>query len=239
MEFKRIDWIVVVLLICLSALSIYFLYDPTSASPFQISTYQAQLTSFESALWIVFVVCLIGNLSPIPFPYMLIVWIVANQYRRTEVYFALLIGLIASFGCLLGEICTYWIGRLIQPLLSESKQKNLENLLRIFEQKPWFIPIAIYLFGATPISDDILLIPLGLIKYSPKKTVFFCWLGKLTLMEAFAFLPDLFGMTSSTYSFYSTMFPLFLIVLVSYLVVRVDWVSFLTNSKIGKKIFQL
>lgn len=239
MQIKRIDWIFGILLLSLIALAIYFEFDPTSATPFQINSYQSQLVSFEFSLWIVFLVCLIGNLSPIPFPYMIIVWLVANEYGRLEPFLAFILGLIASFGCLLGEIGTYWIGRIIQPLLSESKQKNLGNLLRIFEHQPWFIPIAIYLFGATPVSDDILLIPLGLIKYSPKKTVFFCWLGKLTLMEAFAFLPDLFGMTSSTYSFYSTIIPLFLIALVSYLVLRIDWVSLLMNSKIAKKIFRL
>jgi len=170
---------------------------------------------------------------------MIILWIVAHQFTNSAIDLALLCGLIASFGCVLGEIVTYWIGRTIRPLLSESKQQNMKFILSTLEHRPWVIPFVIYLFGATPVSDDILLIPLGLIKYSPKRTIFFCWLGKFTLMEAFALLPDLFGMTSSSYSFISTMLPLFLIVLITYLVLRLDWVTILTNSQLVKKIFNL
>jgi membrane protein YqaA with SNARE-associated domain len=238
-HFKRLDWIFVIIILILCVFSIYFEFDDTMATPFQISTYQAQLNTLENSLWIVFLVCLIGNISPIPFPYMVILWIVANQYGRAELSLALLMGLIASFGCLIGEIFTYWIGRLIQPTLSDSKQKNMQFLLTTFNQRPWFIPVVIYFFGATPISDDILLIPLGLIKYSPKKTILFCWFGKLTLMEAFALLPDLFGMTSTVYSFVSTMLPLFLIVIITYIVIRLDWVTTLGNSQLVKKWFKI
>ena len=52
---------------------------------------------------------------------------------------------------------------------------------------PKLAPVLIYLFGLTPLNDDMITVPLGLIKYDVKKTIFWVWLGKLGLMLIFAY----------------------------------------------------
>ena len=54
-------------------------------------------------------------------------------------------------------------------------------------EHPKLAPFLIFLFGFTPLNDDMITIPLGLIKYDVKKTIFWVWLGKLGLMLIFAY----------------------------------------------------
>jgi membrane protein YqaA with SNARE-associated domain len=54
---------------------------------------------------------------------------------------------------------------------------------RIIMSKPHLIPFVIFLFGLTPLPDSLLLMPLGLVKYSVKKTMMWSAIGKFGMMS--------------------------------------------------------
>jgi membrane protein YqaA with SNARE-associated domain len=239
MKILKIDFFFLLLLVLLGIVSIYFEYNPSSAVVFQVSTYQNQLDTFLSGLLIVFLVCFIGNILPLPTPYLLIVWIVSTKFQDGSLLIPIVCAIIASFGAMLGEFLSYWIGRGTTKFFNSQESAQIQFFQKILKNRPSWGPFLLYFFGATPLNDDLILIPLGMMKYSQSKTVLFCWLGKLTLMFILAFLPDIFNVLDSNYSFISTMLPLFGVVLIMYLLLRIDWIEFVKSKTWLLKLFKI
>ncbi|GAG69679.1 unnamed protein product, partial [marine sediment metagenome] len=74
----------------------------------------------------------------------------------------------------------------------------------------------------TPLNDDFITIPLGILKYSLFKTIFWCWLGKLSLMLVFAYniinICSLLGGENWILSIVS----MYLITILLYLMIKID-----------------
>jgi membrane protein YqaA with SNARE-associated domain len=236
-KFQRIDLFFSIFCVILAILAIYLEYYPENAVFFILPTYQALITSFAMGLGLIFVFCFVGNIIPFPTPYILIVWLVIDTFTNGSLEIPILAALVASIGCLLGELISYGVGRGTQRILSGEKQTQIQTLAKIMMIRPSFIPLLIYGFAATPLSDDIILIPLGILKYSPRRTLFFCWLGKLTFMLFIAFIPEIFGTLGLEYTFLTTMVPIFLIGLILYLLLRLDWVKIILSSPLLIRLF--
>lgn len=142
-------------------------------------------------------------------------------FIKQNPFIPFLVGFIASLGCLIGEMGGYLIGR-SGALISEEKINNLKPIQDYLINHPRLAPILIFLAAITPISDDLIVVPLGLIKYSPKKTLFFCWLGKLGFMLIFAYnlinICQLIGGESWILSILS----LYALLILVYIILRVD-----------------
>ena len=79
----------------------------------------------------------------------------------------------------------------------------------------------------TPISDDLIVVPLGLIKYSPKRTLFFCWLGKLGFMLIFAYnLLNICHFIGGE-SWILSILSLYALLILVFLMIRIDLLKFL------------
>ncbi|MFX1237913.1 MAG: hypothetical protein ACFE8P_09365, partial [Promethearchaeota archaeon] len=126
-----------------------------------------------------------------------------------------------------------FIGRGAAEIISEDRLKNLNKFQEFLVAHPSLAPILIFIFGVTPLSDDILTIPLGILKYDIKKFILFCWLGKLILMLVFAY--DMFGFCSliGGESWLLSIASLYLIVILLYAMLRVNLVEIL--GKVLKK----
>jgi len=74
--------------------------------------------------------------------------------------------------------------------LSQKRQAKLNTDAAIV--KRWALPL-LYLVAATPLPDEPVVIPLGLMKYSPLKFFGAYFLGKLTIAIAGAFLGNFAG----------------------------------------------
>lgn len=91
------------------------------------------------------------------------------------------------------------------------------------------------MFAITPLNDDLLIVPLGLIKYSPKKTIFFCWFGKLGLMLIFAYnLVNICGLIGGE-DWLLSIASLYAIVIMVYVIVRFNIVAHIKKFA-GKKV---
>lgn len=172
------------------------------------------LTSGANYIWallIAFVICMIGNASigfPIPFPF--VIFSLANsimiKYGSVGLtlemilinpnFWGEILGLVfvGGLGCAVGEFAGYIVGFGAKGLLEKSDSdtmKNLNGLGKLLMENESRAPIYIFLFALTPLPDDILFLPLGMIKYPWYKAIIPGWLGKSFTMLFYCSWPIL------------------------------------------------
>ena len=230
LKLKKVDTVFIILLIILTIFTIdLILFENHRSIIINIwdikSLENVDLELISIKVLIVFITCLIGNISPIPSPY---TWSVclAFAYFSFNPFIPLFFGFIASLGCLAGELVGYFIGKGAGKIMSEKRKDNLRNLQDYLIAHPKIAPILIFFFGATPLNDDVLTIPLGILNYDLKKTILFCWLGKFSLMLLFAY--NVFGVCGflGGENWILSMISLYLILIMVYLMIRINLVEF-------------
>ncbi|MFX0087451.1 MAG: VTT domain-containing protein [Candidatus Hodarchaeota archaeon] len=229
MKLKKIDIVFIVLLIILTIMSIDLLLNESHREA--IENIYVPFQDLGSGLLITFLVCLIGNLLPVPTPYTFVVCISSEPFRQLNIFIPLLVGFIASLGCLIGEMGGYLVGRGASEVVSIERTENLKNYQRYLVEHPKIAPLLIFIFGFTPLNDDMITIPLGLIKYDMKKTVFWVWLGKLGLMLIFAY--NLFGICFllGAENWIISIVTLYFTVIIVYLMLKVNFMDLLNRLR--------
>ncbi len=187
LKLKKIDFVFIILLIALAIIVIDLLLNESHRELIENISLYAPFQDLGSGLLITFWVCMIGNLLPVPTPYIFVVCFSSLPFRQMNIFIPLLVGFIASLGCLVGEMGGYLVGRGASEVISVERKENLKKYQQYLMEHPKLAPFLIFLFGFTPLNDDMITIPLGLIKYDVKKTIFWVWLGKLGLMLIFAY----------------------------------------------------
>ncbi|OLS13521.1 MAG: hypothetical protein RBG13Loki_2862 [Promethearchaeota archaeon CR_4] len=88
---------------------------------------------------------------------------------------------IGGLGCAFGEFSGYALGYGVKTVADKKQSHIFEKMgalaKRLTESKGR-TPLIIFLFALTPLPDDILIIPLGMIKYPWYKCILPSWLGK-------------------------------------------------------------
>lgn len=228
MKLKRIDIFLIVFGAILVFLTILFIFKPNLGSIFALSSWtgnSGEIFTLSSGLIAVSIASFLGALVPFPVPYTIIVSIVAYQYwalPHVAILYLLLMLIVATLTNLFGDMFDYIIGfgagkmmdgknkdeAISKPL--ESQQIELKNQNESENNNKWtkliysrskLIPFIIFLFGATPLPDSLLLMPLGVVKYSVKKTMLWSGTGKFVMMLisaiagiiGFSWLLDLLG----------------------------------------------
>ena len=96
-----------------------------------------------------------------------------------------LIGVFIALGAALAKGIHYMVTFFVSGHLSQKRQARLDaDAAKI---KRWAMPL-LFLVAATPLPDEPIVIPLGLMKYSPSKFFLSYFLGKLTIAIAGAFI---------------------------------------------------
>lgn len=98
------------------------------------------------------------------------------------------IGILVALGSTCAKLIHYTVSFFIGKHVGEERKKRLETAAT--KTKRWALP-AIFVAAATPIPDDPVIIPLGLMKYNPAKFALAYFAGKLTIAIAGAFLGGL------------------------------------------------
>ena len=141
----------------------------------------------DTALLTAFIFATFGNTSIlIVFPYILIVYNIAQVFDNW-----ILLGIVSGLGAAVGEVTSYIVGRLIGASKKMGESEMGEKFHRIrakFEEKPASIPLTIFLFALTPLPDDAILVPIGMMKYPYWKSIPPCMLGKTMLCTLMAWL---------------------------------------------------
>ena len=143
----------------------------------QISQFLQQLTQF--GYFGIFLLSLIGASSIIiPIPYTIIIFLIAKQYNP------ILLAIAGGTGAALGEFTGYALGFYGQKIISQERRRKMEFMVKLFGR---YGPLAIFIFALTPLPDDLLFIPLGILRYKPIKAFIPAILGKMLMIYLLAY----------------------------------------------------
>jgi membrane protein DedA with SNARE-associated domain len=135
---------------------------------------------------IIFLVALGFNMIPFFGPSNLfIASTVAISLVNPDVETLITVGFLVALAATLAKGVHYTVTFFISKHLSEKSQRRLDA--QAVKVKPWAF-LLLYLAAATPIPDEPVVIPLGLMKYNPAKFFSAYFLGKITITLAGAFL---------------------------------------------------
>ncbi|MFX1302914.1 MAG: VTT domain-containing protein [Promethearchaeota archaeon] len=231
MKLKKIDIVFIILLVILTILSLDLLLNASHREAIENISRYGSFQDLGSGLLITFWVCMIGNLLPIPTPYTFVVCFSSQPFRQMNIFIPLLVGFIASMGCLVGEMGGYLVGRGASEVISIDRKENLKKYQQYLVDHPKIAPLLIFIFGVTPLNDDMITVPLGLIKYDAKKTIFWIWLGKLGLMLIFAYnlLNICIFLGGENWIF--SIVTLYFTVITVYLMLRVNFIEIFNKLK--------
>ena len=234
MKIKRMDFIFFIILAIITVISIDFVLNESHRAIIENIASIPTFQDLGSGLLITFLVCLIGNLLPIPTPYTFVVCFSSLPFLQMNLFIPFVVAFIASLGCLVGELGGYFVGRGASAFISEERSQNLKKYQKFLYEHPKTAPFMIFIFGFTPLNDDFITIPLGIIKYSLVKTIFWCWLGKLGLMLVFSYniinICSLLGGENWILSIVS----MYLITILLYVMIKIDLLEF--YNKLVEKI---
>jgi uncharacterized membrane protein YdjX (TVP38/TMEM64 family) len=126
------------------------------------------------------------NLIPFAGPSnLLIASTAAIGLGNTDPATLVLIGVIVALGAASAKGIHYMVTFFVSGHLSQKRQARLDA--DAAKVKHWAMPL-LFLVAATPFPDEPVVIPLGLMKYSPAKFFLSYFLGKLIISVAGAFL---------------------------------------------------
>ena len=123
----------------------------------------------------VFIISFIGSVSVVfPVPYTIVIYLLGAVL---DPFFVAVSG---GLGSALGEFSGYALGYYGRTVVSEERRRKMDYMVKVFDR---YGPAAIFFFALTPLPDDLLFIPLGVMRYPFWK----------------AFIPALFGKMLMTF----------------------------------------
>ena len=169
----------------------------------------------------VFLVSLIGAVSIVyPIPYALVIVFMGANPLFNPFFIAISAGL----GSAIGELFGYALGYYGRAIISKERQRKMDYMLKVFNR---YGPLAIFIFALTPLPDDLLFIPLGILRYKLLKVFIPCLLGKISMSFILAYGGKIFK------DIIQTLFggnPLFtaivtsvLLLLIMIAMLKIDW----------------
>jgi membrane protein YqaA with SNARE-associated domain len=128
----------------------------------------------------ILLVSLIGATSIFfPIPYSVVVFAVAGlKNGGVWVFEPVWLAVAAGIGSALGEFSGYLLGLGGRKVISERYKKKMDLLVRVFNK---FGPVVIFIFALTPLPDDLIFIPLGVMRYSIVRAFLPALLGKFIM----------------------------------------------------------
>lgn len=179
----------------------------------------------------IFLMSLIGALSIFfPIPYTVVIFTLGGlKVGEAWLFEPLWIAVAAGIGSAFGEFSGYLLGFGGRRVIGEKYRKKMEFLMKIFDR---FGPIVIFLFALTPLPDDLLFIPLGVIRYSLVKAFVPALIGKICMNFIVAYsgrlsmqiIRDIFGLESDWISaLIGMILAIVLLVIVFVIMFKVDW----------------
>jgi len=174
----------------------------------------------------IFIISFIGSVSVVfPVPYTLVIFYVGS----THMFDPLFIALSGGAGSAIGEFFGYLMGYYGRAVLSEERKRKIDCIMRVFNR---YGAAAIFAFALTPLPDDLLFIPLGMMRYSFLKTFIPCLAGKVLMCLILAYGGYLsIGMIESLLGeeggYIGTIASFILLIIILVLMLKVDWEKFL------------
>ena len=180
----------------------------------------------------IFIISLIGAMSIfVPIPYTIVIFILGGLQDSLGnwLFDPLWIAVAAGIGSAIGEFSGYLLGVGGRKVIGDRYQKRITFITKLFKK---YGSIAIFIFALTPLPDDLLFIPLGVMRYSLIRAFIPAVLGKFfsNLIIAYSgrlslqIIGDLFGVEGEGSSLLiGTIIGIVLLVIVIVIMFKVDW----------------
>jgi membrane protein DedA with SNARE-associated domain len=167
----------------------------------------------------VFIISFIGSVSVIfPIPYTLVIFVLGS------VLDPVFVALSGGLGAALGEFSGYILGYYGRTVVSKERRRKMDYMVKLFGR---YGPAAIFLFALTPLPDDLLFIPLGVMRYPFLKAFVPALLGKTLMTFILAFsgqqsielIKTVFGESG----WIGTLITAVLLILIIVAMIKIDW----------------
>ena len=164
-----------------------------------------------------------------PVPYLFVVVFVATTFTGLSL---IQVATIGALGAAIGKFVIYSVGYGAGTALSGSRAR-FDSFRKLLGGSAF---LAAFIFAASPFPDDIIFIPLGIMRYSPTKTFISLFSGKfvLTLLVAYlarsssGFLDILLGGSPL-----AAAVSVGVVVVIAIIMMRVDWEKVLARRHDG------
>lgn len=166
----------------------------------------------------ILIISFIANSIPfVAIPYLAV--IMTYSLLIQDLTSKLVISLASAFGASLGKLVIYSIGGIVRLGFSEKTLKNLDVFNRIAGKSLF---LAIFLFASLPLPDDILYIPVGIIRYSIVKYFIAVLSGKVVMTTSVVLYVHTIMEVALEFT---TLIPIYLVltIVLSYIIIKVDW----------------
>ena len=180
----------------------------------------------------IFLISLLGATSIfVPIPYTVVIFILGGlqDIVGNWVFEPLWIAVAAGAGAAIGEFSGYLLGVGGRKVIGDKYKKKMDFLTKLFKK---YGPIAIFIFALTPLPDDLLFIPLGIMRYSLLRAFVPAVIGKFfsNLIIAYSgrlsleIVKTLFGVEGEgTSLLVGTIIGIVLLVIVFIVMFKLDW----------------
>jgi membrane protein YqaA with SNARE-associated domain len=173
-----------------------------------------------------FLISIIGNFTvffPVPF--------VVTIYSFGATLNPLLLGLICGIGSTIGEFSAYLIGSGGRNIIDERYGKRLETAKLLIQKYGMTI---ILVFAVLPLPDDLILIPLGMLRYNLKKAMLAMFVGKFIMCTSvayagrysYALIKNIFA----SRGWVGSLASIGLLIILLYLMLNIDWTKFIDED---------
>jgi len=172
-----------------------------------------------------FAVCFLGNVTILlPVPFALVV------YAFGATLDPLILGLVSGVGCTIGELSAYLVGRGGRKIVEGRYGDRLDAVERLIDR---YGTLLVFLAALLPIPDDLILVPLGVLKYDLKKILGAMLAGKILMCLALAYaghysysmIVDIFESSGLM----GVAASIVVLIIILYIMIKVDWTKLIDN----------
>jgi len=169
-----------------------------------------------------FVVSILGNVLPfMPIPYLAAIFLTAASFPEID---PTILGIVSGIGGGVGKLVTYMMGRGAANIVDipEERMRALRKLLGSYGA------LAAFILAATPSPDDIVMIPLGMIKYDIAKYFIAVTCGKIVISLTTAYSGKVISIFLGTTNYWVTLVvSIIVLVVITLIIFMIDWVKVL------------
>lgn len=167
----------------------------------------------------------------VPIPYTIVIFILGGVQDTSGnwLFDPWWIAVAAGIGSAIGEFSGYLLGAGGRKVISDKYKKKMDFITKLFKK---YGSIAIFIFALTPLPDDLLFIPLGVMRYSLLRAFIPAVLGKFfsNLIIAYSgrlslqIIGNLFGVEGEgTSLIVGTVIGIVLLIIVFVIMFKFDW----------------
>lgn len=155
------EWFLLISFLCIVGASVFFLTHPATQRSVAEWSEAWQDAAIRYGYLGTFIVSIIGNITVFsPLPYAAVVFFLAAFGLHP-----LWLGILTGLGATLGELVSYGVGWSGSSLFKRKRPASYQAIRAFVHRRPVVTQVLIVAFASLPLPDDMLTLPLGMIRY--------------------------------------------------------------------------